>query len=204
MQSNFKAPELSDVYLDRLYLENRPVAGSMAIAYTNLTTVVFSNSIWTIGGVRDLLISCPQLKILQLSASICDSDWETCALDFPRLRQALCQYGRFLESLTIDARGALGYEDVREFVGAEEYFPLLGSLEELAGLRELRVPLVQLLDVPDIEIYFENNRETRLGHSWRSELSDRLLEEVLPDSIESVVLLDHRVTDDGSSIVLGY
>lgn len=188
LTSCLRCPRIKSLYLSRLNLSASKVKNYF---HTSLTEVYFLNSIWSTPGVRDLLICCPRLKVLQLRASICENDWDRCGLNFSRLGAILRKHGTSLESLTIDARGSLGYG-----LSQYSYKPLLGSLKDLIHLRRLRVPLPQLLGHADMDSYFDG-KTTKKSYFHPAVLSRRLERKFLPDSIEHVYLLNPSAPGSG-------
>lgn len=200
LESCLRSPQLTRLCVTRSRL-SRSLLSEKPPTHPGLTVVNLRNSVWTSIGVRDLLRYSPTLKVLKLISSIFEngSDWSDWDLDFPALGKVLRQYGTRLTHLTVDARGAFGYE-----TDETEYEHLLGDLKSLVSLRELCIPLVQLLTLSDKlkDDYFELERQVCLESS--SELSTLLKKEVLPDSIATVHLLDHFHWNSKSSLLLEY
>lgn len=190
---------LSEIHLDQFCLETSVPSVTDSIRF-NLVEIYFTNSIWTVDGVRDLLIVSPQLKLLELQCKRHQMEEdEGCELDFPRLGDILRQHGTNLTHLTIDARGSIDYGDQEA-----GYMPLIGNLKSLTCLRKLCIPLVQLLDISaeNSNSYF--SRPIQFGIYCDLPLSMKLREEILPSSIKIVHLLNHGSPISKSSILLEY
>lgn len=195
-------PQLTRLHLNQVFLMTSDSYDDQHIKFFNLSEVQFENSLWTVDGVEDLFRYCPQLKVLKLGLSThVEGDKDRCSLNFERLGDALRQYGTGLTKFTIDARGAYGYD-----VDEPSYNPLLGSLKPLVCLRELYCPLVQLIHIWDndfthYELVGPHGTE---GFIQNPALFLRLQEEILPDSIKHVYLLDQPIPDSESSTLLDY
>lgn len=202
-------PLLTHLHMDRIDLGRRyhGLGGTLAPLRTNLTEVHLINTIWDPNGVESLLSYSPQLRVLELISSTNfwrksrDELWYE-ELNFPELGDALRQYGTLLSKLTIDARGESGYGGGDP---KQEYIPLLGDLKAMINLRELTVPLEQLLDLRSANLKFDVLEAAGdVSQDSLNKLYERLYREILPWSITKVSLLDHRISLGGLCIDLDY
>lgn len=169
---------------------------------TNLGEIHLHNSSWEIDAIDVLMSQSPRLRVLEMSSAspvVRDGveiyedieiyEEDPCSLNFRSLGRVLCKRGTSLVKLTIDTRQAL-YYNTNAVEG--DYIPLLGSLKALVCLRSLTVPLIQLLDLPDPDSFFSLNGTSNDHRQLKETLADQLAHEILPRSIQRVMLLDHR------------
>ena len=212
-RSFLSLPSLTHLYLDRFFIWQwrKSIA---TLPPSNLVEIHLRNVLWRVLGVKDLLIICTNLRVLEL---ICPpfygSEYMVCELDFPQLGSVLCQYGTRLTNLTVDIRGAFD-RDAHE-IEEDEYHPLLGSLKPLVCLCSLTVLAEQLLTLPDLNYHFSQDRPIdeyednwdlltdKYEDNWLG-LSERLKDKILPDSIEHVQLLNRSYWPNPSGISLHY
>lgn len=198
-ESYFRLPRMSNIVLENFHLA-RP--SNVRVQYSSLRVFRVIDSTWSTAGVEYLLEQSPCLQVLELKHTACastreeDLDSDLLDVDFDDLGEVLRTYGSSLIDLTIDPRGVSTYNNTDN----EDYLALLGDLKPLDQLRSLSCPLIQLLDLPHADDYFDQAAQS--DHYSRAILSTRLAEEILPDSIKYVTLLDHN--GSSSPICLEY